>query len=81
MESYNNTQLEAVNHFKEISKLLKESDDEEDSLSFNQESPKSLGMKTMHSFAAMPRKMSSSIAISKKSMKKMKSTTKFGTKG
>ena len=75
LEGYNETQMEAVAHFKDVALLLKDVDDE----AFALESSMELGLKTTKS--AMQGKRPAGIPISKKPIRKMKSTTKIGAKG
>ena len=72
MDGFNIPRIKAINQFKTISKLLKESDDEDDFEAFDDELPKGHELKPSKSLNLI-RKMPSSFRITKK-MKKMKST-------
>ena len=75
LEGYNQTQMDAVTHFKDIALLLEDVDNE----ALAEESPVAPGLRTMKS--ALPGKRPEGIPISKKPIKKMKSATKVGAKG
>ena len=77
MDGFNIPRIKAMNQFKAISALLKESDDEDDFVAFDDELPKRSELKPSKSQLHI-RKMPSSFAISKK-FKKQKTTQK--TKG
>ena len=74
MDGFNIPRIKAMNQFKAISALLKESDDEDDFVAFDDELPKRQELKPSKSQLQI-RKMPSSFGISKK-FKKQNSTCK-----